>query len=190
MVQCAFRWRSPNNLLQNLSCSAFKVSFAALAFLDFLGASAYGRSLDGGGWISLFGRLPPAETESFLLMTGVDVEGRRGPRCLTGAGAAGTGAGGGGGAFFTGAGLASSGGGRFLIDLSNNSSNRLPISEIACSGPLNLTQFVNTSRTSAINWSAVWYLGFSMFGSGFAGFALLSLSSIVEKSMGWVTISG
>src|SRR5258708_3758273 len=124
MFQCVFRWRSPNNLLQNLSCSAFKLSFAALAFLAFLGASAYGRSLDGGGWISRFGLLPPAETESFRRMTGVDVEGRRGARCLAGAvaGVGARGAGTGGGAFLTGAGLASSGGGRFLIDLSNNSS--------------------------------------------------------------------
>lgn len=126
-------------------------------------------------------------------MTGVDVDGRRGTRCLAGAAAVGAGAGGagtGGGAFLTGAGLASSGGGRFFIDLSNNSSTRLPISEIACSGPLNLTQFVKTNRTSAINWSAVWYRGFSGFGSGFAGFEKLSFRSIDAKSMGWVTISG
>ena len=193
MVQCDFRWRSPNNLLQNLNCSAFKLSFAALAFLDFLGTSAYGRSLDGGGWISLFGLLPPAEIESFRLMTGVDVEGRRGARCLAGAVVVGVGTGGagaGGGAFLAGGGLASSGGGRFLIDLSNNSSTRLPICEIACSGPLNFTQFVKTSRTSAMNWSAVWYRGFSGLGSGLAGFEKLSFRSIVEKSMGWVTISG
>ena len=51
-------------------------------------------------------------------MTGVDVEGRRVARCLTGAEAAGVGAGGAGtGAFLTGAGLASSGDGMFLIDL-------------------------------------------------------------------------
>ena len=100
------------------------------------------------------------------------------------------GAGAGGGAFLTGTGLASSGGGRFFIDLSNNSSTRLPICEIAWSGPLNLMQFVNTSRTSAINWSAVRYRGFSGFGSGFVGLEKLSLRSMVEKSMGWVTISG
>jgi len=143
-------------LLQNLNCSAFKLSFAALAFLDFLGTSAYGRSLDGGGCISLFGLLPPAEMESFRRMTGVDdVEERRGARCLAGAEVVGAGTGGagagGGGAFLTGGGLTSSGGGRFLIDLSNSSSTRLPINEMACSGPLNFTQFVKTSRTSAMN---------------------------------------
>jgi len=94
MFQCDFRWRSPNNLLQNLNCSAFKLSFAALAFLDFFGTSAYGRSLDGDGWISLFGLLPPAEMELFRLMTGVDVEGQRGAHCLAGAAAVGVGAGG------------------------------------------------------------------------------------------------
>ena len=112
----------------------FRLSFAALAFLDFLGTLAYGRSLDGGGWISLFGRLPPAEMELFLLMKGVDVDGRRGTCCLAGAVVMGVGVGGagaGGGAFLTGVGLASSGGGRFFIDLSNNSSTRLPICEIA-----------------------------------------------------------
>jgi len=150
MFQCDFRRRSPSNLLQNLNCSAFKLSFMALAFLDFLGTSAYGRSLDGGGCISLFGLLPPAEMDLFRRMTGVDdVEGRRGAHCLAGAEVVGVGTGGagagGGGAFLT-------GGGRFLIDLSNNSSTCLPISEIACSGPpLNLPQFVKTSRTSAIN---------------------------------------
>ena len=104
--------------------------------------------------MSRFGRLPPAETDSFLLMTGVDVEGRRDTRCFAGAVVGGGGAGAGGGAFLAGAGFASSGGGRFLIDLSN-SSKRLPISEIACPGPLNLTQFEKTSRTSAINCSVV-----------------------------------
>ena len=103
-----------------------------------------------------------------------------------GAGGAGAGAGGAGagaGAFSTGGGLASSGGGRFLIDLSNSSSTRPPICEIACSGPLNLTQFVKTSRTSAMNWSAVWYRGFSELGSGLVGFEKLGFRSIVEKSM-------
>ena len=62
-----------------------------------LGTLAYERSLDGaGGWISRFGRLPPAETGSFYLITGVDVEGRRGTCSLAGAVAAGTGAGAGG----------------------------------------------------------------------------------------------
>ena len=53
----------------------------------------YGRSLEGGGWISRFGRLPPAETDLFLLMTGVDVEGRRETRHLAGVAVVGVGAG-------------------------------------------------------------------------------------------------
>ena len=72
--------------------------------------------------------------ESFLLMTGVDIDGRRGMRFLVGVVVMGVGAGGtggGGGAFLTGVGLDSSGGGRFFIDLSDNSSTRLPICEIA-----------------------------------------------------------
>lgn len=66
--------------MQNLSCSTSMLPFAALVSLDFLGTLA-----DGGGWISRSDRLPPTETDSFLLMTGVDIEGRRGARCLVGA---------------------------------------------------------------------------------------------------------
>ena len=61
--------------------------------------------MDGGGWISLFSQLPPAEMELFLLLTGVDVDGRGGTRCLAGAVVIGAGAGGAGtgrGAFLTG----------------------------------------------------------------------------------------
>ena len=49
MFQYVLQWRLLNSLLQNLSYSAFKLSFAALAFLDFSGMSAYGRSMDRGG---------------------------------------------------------------------------------------------------------------------------------------------
>ena len=59
------------------------------------------------------------------------------------------------GAFLTGAGFSLSSSGVFLIDLLNDFFNCLPISEIACSGPLNLTQFEETGRTSATNLFAV-----------------------------------
>ena len=64
MFQCVLQWRLLNSLPQNLSCSAFKLSFVALAFLNFSGTSAYGRSMDHGGQEWNYDR--------------VDVEGRQG----------------------------------------------------------------------------------------------------------------
>lgn len=71
-----------------------------LVLRAFLGASAYGRSFGGGGWISRFGRAETvAVSVSERRIVGTDVDGRRvGCTFLEGMG---VGGGGGVGGFFT-----------------------------------------------------------------------------------------
>lgn len=123
----------------------------------FLGASAYGRSFGGGGWISRFGRAEPGASVSERRMTGTDVDGRRAAIVAFFAGTTGGGVGG----FFTGCyfnqcsveqpvtgQLTSRGAGMFFTCLSNISSTRFPIADTACSGPLNVIQLAKIVLTS------------------------------------------
>ena len=86
--------KSDSILLQYLSCSTVPSSFF-LPLRAFLGASAYGRSLGGGGCISRFGR--PCTSVSERRIVGTDVDARRAAADFLAGGGDGAGAGGGGG---------------------------------------------------------------------------------------------